>query len=331
MGTRLTLGLSEDRDFEWPRIPAATFRASGPYRSALARLNALTSAPHMTRIYDEYWQRCLTSGGTLPAATKMEAVERLKRDIAWILVLESESARIWSSGPEDYRSRMRTYQQASQADLKRVKSVLEGLKRLDVKHSYLLRMALDHAMQDFLSDEKIKRVRRYDSNTPKGFTWYTLSGPKVREHELQYLSRLALFNLSELLDAWGREVDDKFKPWPVNWMEFGALRFEKAIGPKAAAKLNVVQLGLIAHLTSRLRDFTAGHGIWVYSTGQPIPAHGKPCWDIVAEFVNCALSPSNPLTGDTTRRIWQKFFSKHPVKLQGWPKPAKAEPQVQKT
>lgn len=331
MGTRLTFGLSEDRDFRWPRIPFSKFNDSGPYRSAIFRLNKLLDSTSAASIYSVYWQRCLSSGSTLPAATKEEAVERLKADVKWIAITEAESARIWSEGPRDFRSQMRAHQTASQSDIKRLKATLEELRRYDSRHAYLLRFSLERALQDFLSDEAPRRVKSPDPNTKHGYTWKTVSGPVVRENEFQFLSRLALFEFSEMLNAWDREIDFMFKPWPVNWMEFGALRFEKPITPKAAAKMNVVQLGLLARLASRLRDFTAGYGIWSYGTGQPVPDHGKPCWDIVAEFVNCAFPTNAPLTGETARRTWQKFVAKHPVRLQGWPKPGKSEPQVQKT
>jgi len=142
---------------------------------------------------------------------------------------------------------------------------------------------------------------------------------------------MAFFQLRELIDAWELEIDKMFTDWPMHWKEFGALRFEEPLNPKSAANMNVAQLGLIALLTSRLRDWTAGFGIRAYSTGQPVPEHGKPCWDIVAEFVNDALEPPQELNGEAARRVWQSMSAKHAITTQRWPKPSKWESQFQKT
>jgi hypothetical protein len=185
-------------------------------------------------------------------------------------------------------------------------------------------------MQDFLADKEVRKIRRPNQNLDKGYELVPVSGPAVREAQFQFLSDLSFFRFDDLLTSWIREIDQMFSEWPAHWMEFGALRFSLAVSPKAAAKMNVVQLGLIARLTSRLRDFTEGYGVRIYSTGQPIPDHGKPCWDIVAEFVNCALTPSKPLTGETARRIWQSLSAKYEITTQMWPGPSKSESQVQK-
>ncbi|MBT2187909.1 hypothetical protein [Sphingobium nicotianae] len=330
MSFRLTLGLSEDGEYQWPRITNDAFSIDGKYRDALTLLNELLSRRATQSVFDLYWDRCQASGRTLPAATKSEAIMRLRSDLCYVLVWEAESARIWSEGPQDYRAQMRAYQRTSQSDVRRFKAALDVLRRIDGRHAYLLRQSLEYAMQDFLSEEGVKKVKRGDPNTANGFTWCTISGPTVREHEFQFLSKLSLFHFDDLLEAWEREVDQLFRAWPSNWMEFGALRFQQAIEPRAAAKMNVVQLGLIARLLIRMRDFTAGRGIGAHGTGYAVPTDGRPCWDIIAEFVNCALDADAPLTGDTARRVWQKFSDKFEPRVQGWPRPAKSEPQVQK-
>jgi hypothetical protein len=330
MGMKLRLGISEDRDFAYEPIPGNAFNSNGRYRAALTRLNRLLNADSTREIYSKYWDRCLKSGGTLPAATFEEAVARLQHDMRWILIYEAEHARIWKEGPPDYMTALRNYKRSAREDSIRIKNAIEELRRFDKRHAYLLRHALDHALQDFLSEEKVRRIKIPNPNADRGFEWRTVSGPQVRQHEFQYLSRVSLFRFDELLDSWERQIEDKFREWPAHWLEFGALRFDRPISRAAAAKLNVPQLGLIARLTSRLRDFTAGYGIWSYGTGQPVPDHGRPCWEIVAEFVNCALEPPNPLTGDTARRIWQSIASKHEIRMQSWPRPPRSESQVEK-
>ena len=331
MGWKLTLGLSEDRDFQWPPVTPDKFSPTGPYQSALMQLDRLIKKPAAKLAFDKYWQRCIESGSTLPAATKDAALPRWLADIRWISVMESERARAWPKGPPDLHTLMRSKREISKVDAKRVKAALAELGRFDSKHPYLLRIAHQRALQDFLSDEKIRRVKRPNPNLKRGFSWRTISGPSIRDYELQYISRMSFSKLDKMIAAWDREVEFMFGRWPVDWTEFGALRFDDAISPKAAAKLNVVQLGLMARLSSRLRDFTAGYGIRIYSTGQSIPNHGKPCWDVVAEFVNCALAPAEPLTAASAGRVWNKLSAKHGIRTQGWPKPAKSEPQVQKT
>lgn len=329
MSRRLSLGISEDREFEYTRIPAEAFSRSGRYRAALAQLQKLTSSPSFEARARKYWDRCLASGSTLPAADYEGARARYKADIEWILVYEAEHARIWNDGPVDYHEALRKYQRQAKADSARISGALAELRRFDRKHAYLLRHSVQRAMQNFLSDNEAKKVRRPNANAKNGFDTVTVSGPQVRHSEFQYLSKLAFFSFSEFLDSWDREIAAMFSEWPAHWKEFGALRFERAISPIAAAKLDVVQLGLIARLTSRLRDFTAGYGVWTYSTGQPVPTHGKPCWEIVAEFVNCSLGPNRELSGETARRIWQSIAAKHVVTMQSWPGPSKSESQVQ--
>lgn len=329
MGHRLTLGISEDRHFEYPKISTEAFRPNGPYRSALSKLDKLTLSPSFEQWAKSYWNRCVASGSTLPAADYEGARDRFKADIAWVLICEAEEARIWSQGPLDYKEALRRYQKGALADSSRIKGAIEELRRFDRKHAYLLRHSLQRALQDFLSERKTRRIKQPNMNSDKGYEMRSISGPAVREAEFRYLSFLSFFRFNEMLDSWIREIDDMFSRWPANWREFGALRFEEAVSPVAAAKMNVVQLGLIARLTSRLRDFTAGHGILIYSTAQPVPTHGKPCWEIVAEFVNCALTPAHELTGESARRIWQSISAKYAVTMQGWPRPSKSEPQTQ--
>ncbi len=327
---KLSIGISEDQEFSWPSIPSANFSEGGRYRDAFLELEKLLSKPLTEKVHQEYWRRCLESGSTLPAATYEQARNKARSDIRWILVVESESARIWRDGPMDYRTALREYQRSAQTDSNRIKAAISELRRFDEKHPYLLRHTMQRAMQDFLSDEETRHVKRPNPNTEQGFERLTVSGPAVREHEFQFLSKMSFFKFDRLLDSWSREVDAIFLPWPANWMEFGALRFEEAIAPKAAAKMNIVQLSLIAHLVSRLRDFTEGYGICSYGTGQPIPKHGRPCWSVVAEFVNCALELENPLTAESVRRVWQSFASKHDVRMQSWPRPPKRELQASK-
>lgn len=328
MGNRLTLGISEDREFEYPRISAEAFRPLGRYRSAISQLQRLTASPKFEMLAKAYWERCLKSGSTLPAADYEGARKKFRSDIEWILVYESERARIWADGPLDYMEALRRYQRQAQTDSARTKSALVELIRFDRKHAYLLRHSFQRAMEGFVSDEKVRRVRRPNANLAKGFDTVTVSGPQVRHAEFQFLSKLSFFQFGRLLDDWSSEIDTIFSEWPMHWKEFGALRFERALTPVAAAKMDVVQLGLIARLTSRLRDFTAGYGIWAYSTGQPIPSHGKPCWEVVAEFVNCALGPNRDLTGESARRIWQSISAKHKITMQSWPRPSKSESQI---
>lgn len=330
MGNRLTLGISEDREFDYPRIPSSAFQASGPYKAALVKLDALLASPSAEKWHRDHWQHCLTSGSTLPAADYEAARNRFREDIRWILIHEAESARIWSKGPADYKEALRRYQKAAHLDSTRIKGAIQELRRFDRKHAYLLRYSLERALQDFMSEEKIRRIRLPNMNHDKGYESRVVSGPAVRRAEFQFISGLSFFRFDEMLNAWDREIDFMFSEWPAHWREFGALRFAHPVSPVAAAKMNVVQLGLIARLTSRLRDFTSGYGVRICSTGQPIPSHGKPCWEVVAEFVNCGLSPSKPLTGDTARRIWQSISTKYEITTQAWPRPARSESQVQK-
>lgn len=120
MATKLRLGISEDRNFIYPRIPADAFKPDGRYRSALNELDRLIDAKSNLPIYAKYWDRSLKSGGTLPATTMEEAAVRLKSDMRWILIYEAEHARIWKEGPLDYMSALRGYKRSA----KEVLSVL---------------------------------------------------------------------------------------------------------------------------------------------------------------------------------------------------------------
>jgi hypothetical protein len=328
MGQRLSLGISEDRDFKFPDVSVDAFSQDGPYQSALLKLKKITNSPGFEKWAKTYWERCLNSGGTLPAADFEGARKRFKSNIEWILIYESEHARVWADGPLDYNAALRSYQRQAITDSARITSAIAELRRFDRKHPYLLRHSVQRAMQDFLAEEELKTANRPNANAKRGFDTVTVSGPKVREAEFQFLTKLSLFRFGEFLNSCDREIASIFSQWPLDWKEFGSLRFANALSPMAASKLDVVQLGLIAHLTSRLRDFTAGYGIRAYSTGQPIPTHGKPCWEVVAEFVNCALSANRSITGETARRIWQSISSKHDITMQAWPKPSKSESQL---
>ena len=328
MGRRLSIGISEDRNFRFPIVPSTSFSPAGRYRSAISKLQKLIDSPGCQERAKVYWDRCKASGSTLPAADFEGARRRYFAEIEWILVYEAESARIWAEGPLDYMSTLRRYQKQAMIDAARIRSAIDELRRFDKKHPYLLRHTAQRALQDYLSSEKKETVQYPNPNAKRGFNFLTISGPKVREAEFRYLTKLSIFEFAEFLDSWDREINATFTEWPLHWKEFGALRFKKPFRPVAAAKLDVVQLGLVARLTSRLRDFSAGYGIWAYSTGQPIPEHGKPCWEIVAEFVSCALPREDNLSGDSVRRVWQSIASKHEITMQSWPKPSKSESQI---
>lgn len=323
------MGWKEDREYRWPRIPADSFRPNGRYREGLKAVEKLLDSHLMERAYIQHWERVVESGSTLPAATFDEARLIFRDEIRWMLIHESEWARIWSEGPRDWRSVLREYQAGANRDAPRIKAALAELERFDNQHAYLLRHAFWGALHEFLSDEQTRRVRRPDMNKEKGYDIVEVSGPRVRAREFQFISRLSFFRFSEMLEQWNAQIDVLFKPWPANWTEFGALRFDTVVTPRGAAKFRVAHLGLTAHLMARLRDFTAGYGIRSYATGQPIPDWGKPCWEIVADFVNAALSPDDPQSSETVRRNWQSFAKKHPVTLQGWPKPAIQESQTE--
>lgn len=329
-GNRLAFGISEDRDYEWPAIQPSAFSREGRYQTAVALLDKLLAKPSTEDIHKRYWDRALQSGTTLPAKDYDNARLRHRSDIHWIMIYEAEHGRIWNDGPPDYMTAERDYHRTADRDAARLKSIIKDLRQIDRKHAYLLRNCLSCAMQDFLSADKVRRAHLPNVNVQSGYELKTISGPAIRHSEFQYLSKLSLFHFDELLDSFEREVNQSFRPWLRAWKEFGPLRFDHQIDPRSAAKMNVVQLGLMAKLSSRMRDFTNGHGIWAYGTGQPIPSHGRPCWGIVAEFINCALDLQNPLTGETAQRIWNKFFEAHRPSMQAWPKPAKREPQAQK-
>ena len=287
MGKRLSLGLVEDKEYQWPNSPKTVFDDNGPYQSALSILDTFLEKQRTENIHELYWDRALKSGSTLPAANYEEARIRHRRTIRWLMVKEAEEGRIWSHNPPDYMSVLREYHKRADRDAAKLKDIIGNLRDMDAEHAYLLRHALQHALQEFMSPEKIKKQRIPNMNLEKGYKLVTVSGPVVRGREFQFLSKLSFFHFDEMLDEWEKEIDKFFRPWPGAWKEFGALRFEQEISKRSAAKMNIAQLGLMAKLTSRIRDFTAGHGVWTYSTGQPIPTHGKPCWSIVAEFINC--------------------------------------------
>jgi hypothetical protein len=326
--TTLRLGWKEDRNYRWPSIPSERFAKEGRYREALQLLEPFLRSPLMEKAYKLHWDRVVSNGSTLPAKTFEQARQRFISEIPWMLVYEAEWARIWDEGPRDWRSTLREYHAHAKKDSVRLKAAIQELRRFDVHHAYLLRHAFWYALNDFLSDATLKRARKPNQNRDKGYEIVEISGPRVREREFQFASRLSFFRFAELLEHWETQIDRLFEPWPANWKEFGALRFEQAVSPREAAKFNIVRLGLTAHLLSRLRDFTAGYGIRPYSTGQPIPTHGRPCWDIVAEFLNAALSPNQIRTGDSVRRTWQSFNKRHAVTMQSWPNPAIPESQT---
>lgn len=328
--SRLSLGISEDRNYVWPKIERSAFDENGPYESAIVSLHRMLAKPSSEKIHQNYWDRCLGSGSTLPAKNYEKARLKHRYDIGWIMIYEAENARIWHEGPPDHMSMLREYHNCANSDVVRLKNLISGLRTIGRRHAYLLRNCLNRAMQGFLSDDELRRARIPNANARNGYEVRTISGPTVRYSEFQYASKLSLFHFDDLLNSLEREIDESFRPWPRAWMEFGALRFSRGLDPRTAARMNITQLGLLARLSSRMRDFTNGYGIRAYGTGQPLPSHGRPCWDIVAEFVNCALNLDNPLTGETAQRVWNKFAKKHKPSMQSWPNPAKQEPQVQK-
>jgi hypothetical protein len=300
----------------------------GRYGAALTLVNTFLTTPSVEKIHQKHWQNCIDSKSTLPAADYRSAKRKFSDDLKFILVHESEWARQWRNGPEDHLTAHRNYRAITEYDKKKIKNAIEKIRRFDQKHAFLLRSSFDHALQNFLSSDKPRRAKIPNANAENGYEWRDIAGPKVVYNEFQFANRVSLFHFDELFDLWERKLEDFLGPWRPDWLEFGALRFANPVTPKAAAKMNVVQLGLTARLSSRLRDFTASRGLCIYGTGRPIPSDGKPCWAIVAAFLNSALDTRHD--DHSIRRVWQSFEKIHDVTLQSWPNPAKRELQVQK-
>jgi len=337
---RLSIGISEDKDFRYPQPDPDVFTNDGPYGLALQAVDNLIASEIGEKSIQMWWEAAVKmhekQSATLPAANYTEARKHIANRLKRLLIYESELARAWSLGPPDWISVSREYNRQVIDFRSDLIKIMKRLRAADQRHSYLLRHSLFEAAEPFLSPIEFQTTDVPDPNTEKGYKTYETGGEAVRHSEFQFAARLFIFGLEKFIDEAERLSTYKyFTLFKKDYMQVGCLRFEQPIALRALAKINSAQLGITGTIMSRLRDFTAGRGIQVYSTGQPIPDDGRPCWAIVALFVTACMRDVTgtmaeiDIDGDSIRRAWAKTARKYEIRLTSWPKPARREPQFQ--
>jgi hypothetical protein len=301
--TRLQLGFREARRPSIYRYDPALFELNGRYGMALEVLSNLFCNRRFHALLDD------------------------ERRLAFQIVHHCEEARRWRSLPSDLaRMRLEDMDNVAEAFDDAAK-IVQKLKRIEARHPYFFRHAFKNAFEEQIPEATPLDVQDPDPNHPDGGTRYMADSP-TRAHIQHTLAwEIALFKLPNLFSAFEKALKSR-KRVSHPFYQIGCLRFEPPLSRKAGVKVRGDAAGLGAWLAYLLREWTAGRGVHPYWPGTKMPEDGRPCWAIVAEFINAALPSDKIETAESVRQQWHTLAKGRAIRLDPWPVEAVREPQA---
>ena len=177
-----------------------------------------------------------------------------------------------------------------------------------------------------------------DPNHPDGGLNVSID-PTTREHlEPQFLMQAVLRNLGAVLeharDDLVRSAEVTREPW--NWI--GNLTIRPPLSRRSKASisrdfdlpLGIATLGLSASLSAWFRCATAGKFPSFRYAGAEMPLFGRPCWNLVADYINLALPSTNVVTSDGLRQQWSTFARGRKIGIHIWARKGIREAQLKR-
>lgn len=256
-------------------------------------------------------------------------------------VHECEQAKHWfdlQSTQGDFHSVRIAENDKRAADCTDAIEAISKLIQIDNSSPFFLRKAFCDGLAFTVEEEpEDLDVWLPDPNLEAGGERFQASGKAKHFIESQFAMRTGLFSLDRVL----KQTQEYLKYWtersPEPWNWIGNVYCEPPLSRKSRARitkdgnadLGVAVLGLSIALSAMFRLITAGRPNHVRYVGDTMPIDGRPCWEIVADYLNCAFPSMSPESGETIRQRYHAFSKGKTVHIHNWAGAAVRQPQVQ--
>ncbi len=280
-----------------------------------------------------YPQNLLSAEGRYGCAIARLRVKRLPltdkkiNQLVFRLVHECEEARRWIEQGQDYPTALDERHDVRREVCAEAYPLVRKLTQLAKREPYFFRHCLKAALTKQVGGHEDLNVALPDANQPDGEVRHTASARTWLYTDHLLCWRIGLFQCDEFLEDWTSELAE-VNDLSRNVRQLGCLRFEPALSRKAASKVRVEVAGLSAWLSFHLRNASQGRAVTATWPGQAMPYDGKPCWELVSDFINAAFPDTQPVSATSLRSQWKTLSRARKVLIDPWPREAICEPQV---
>lgn len=257
-----------------------------------------------------------------------------------LLLSECAAAKNWlyqqKNGKTDYWFERERLSEERVDDCKKAIKALQILANCEKRQPYWLRQAFAAGLCHDLENDTGFEAVFPDPNHVDGGISINLSSEERAALEPQFLMQAALSRLDIILQKTIEGLQQFSHRKDCPWFFVGNLRVEPALSRKQRAALaqdgnidvGIARLGLSASLSTWLRHITSGQPQWRRYAGDVVPTFGRPCWEIVADYVNVAIPSQSAVTAESIRQRWRNLSKDRTVRLHLWPQPGQREPQI---
>lgn len=257
-----------------------------------------------------------------------------------LLLSECAAAKNWldqqQSGQTDYWVERERLSEERVDDCQKAIKALQILANCEKRQPYWLRQAFAAGLCHDLEKDSGFEADFPDPNHVDGGISINLSADERAALEPQFLMQAALLRLDTILQRTIEDLQQFSHRKDCPWLFVGNLLVEPALSRKQRAALaqdgnvevGIARLGLSASLSTWLRHITSGQAQWRRYAGDVVPTFGRPCWEIVADYVNAAIPSKSTVTAESVRQRWRNLSKDRKIRLHLWPQPGQREPQI---
>lgn len=243
-----------------------------------------------------------------------------------LLVHECEQSREWASVwdlKDDPQRAFDEWYTSSRETLSSLTTSVANLIKLDERNGYDLRNIFFRSAQIALSPKEPSEQWVFDQNLDAGGFSIPSGGPVAEQVELQLLARLFKGRFDEWLLSLQSEINNSHKGFELG-RRIGPMWIDPPLTRQMVLRRNGEQLAtlaLIARLQAFFRRITKEG--YVKTPTKPddlhgdLPEFGKPCWDVIAAFVQTAF-PTAP-DSSVLKERWSSFHKGRSIRLEKWP------------
>jgi hypothetical protein len=318
MGKSISIGLKEaerQRDFKYD---AALMSNDGVYSAGHIAIDQLVDS-------------------LIP---ETEKCSQIKNRFKLLAVHECEEAKRWlelQSTQGDFHSVRVAENDRRALDCAEAIDAITKLIQIDDSKPYFLRNAFSSGLASVVEESKGLNVWWPDPNMEAGGEFFRTTGRIKRFVESQFAMRTGLFSMDTVLRQARTSLQNWTEKSPNPWNWLGNLYCDPSLSRKSRsritkdsdANLGVAVLGLSIALSSMFRHLVAGRTTHVRHVGDTIPIDGRPCWEIVAAYINCSFSFVLDESAESVRQRCYAFSKGRRVHIHNWAEAAIRQPQVQ--
>jgi hypothetical protein len=255
-------------------------------------------------------------------------------------VHECEEAKLWldlQSTEGDFHSVRIAENDKRAADCRDAIEAISKLIQLDNSSPYFLRQAFSQGLAVTVEREP-KDLDAWwpDARMQDGGERFQAPGKTKHFIESQFAMRTGLFSLDRVLNQAREYLQNWTERTPDPWNSLGNLYCEPSLSRKSRARitkdgnadLGVAVLGLSFALSASFRLLTAGRPNQLRHVGDTMPTDGKPCWEIVADYLNCTFPSMSIESADSIRQRYHTFAKDRTVRIRNWTGAAVRQPQI---